>query len=159
MGGDLHEPAVHNQKKVKAKHTILVVDDEIAIRDMVAMLLSRHGYDVECAENAAEAVMRLKKGPVDLVVLGVVLADVDAVHLATLTKNMDPPVPILLFSAIGFDDELEAQAKKVGALAYVSKTAPFSKLVSAVQRVLRDPRHSSEGFTQIFRKAKKDPNA
>ena len=73
-----------------AKQTILVVDDEPAIRDMVSTLLARHGYSLDCAENAVEAMNCLKKGRVAPAILDVVLPDGDGVHLATLIKRMDP---------------------------------------------------------------------
>ena len=81
---------------LKAKQSILVVDAEKNIRGMVSTLLSRHGYAVDCAENAEEAMEHLKKRPVDLVILDVVLPDGDGVHLAELIKETNPNLPILL---------------------------------------------------------------
>lgn len=134
--------------------TILVVDDEPTIREMVCKLLARHGYAVDSADHAAEAMTHLKKSRVDLVILDGALPDDDGLNLARLIKKMDPTLPILLFSDTGFEAHLETQARQVGAAAYVSKTAPFSKLVSAVRRVLANPRGLTKGFTEILRKGK-----
>lgn len=149
-------------KLLKGKNCILVVDDEKSIRLAVSKLLSQHGYAVAAAENAAEAMKHLTKSRVDLVILDVVLPDGDGVHLAKLMKKMDPSLPIVLFSGIGFDEQLEAQAKQVEASAYVAKTAPLSKLIATIQQVLPDPQRLTEGFTQILRKPKSpkpDPEA
>ena len=132
------------------------MDDEASIREVVSKLLSKHGYAVTCAENAKEALEHLTNSRVDLVILDVVLPDGDGVHLARLIRRMDLSLPIVLFSGIGFDEQLMAQAKEVEAAAYIGKTEPLSGLVSVVQRLLPDPRRLTEGFTQILRKPKSD---
>lgn len=139
---------------MKGKHSILVVDDEPAICNMLSMLLIGHGYAVDCAESAAAAIQRLKKGRVDLVILDVILPDGDGVHLAKLIKEMDPALPILLFSGLEQDAQLQTQAKQVGAIAYVRKTAPSSQLIATVRKVLPDPQRLTDGFTQILHKQK-----
>lgn len=142
---------------MKAKHAILVVDDEESVCTMASTLLARHGYAVDCAQSAKDAIKRLKENRFDLVILDVALPDADGVHLAELIKKMDPALPILLYSGLDAAKQLEMHAKRVGAIAYVSKTAPSSRLIATVRKCLPDPERLTEGYTQILHKQRAEP--
>ncbi len=119
-------------------HTILVVDDEPMVREVVTRYLERDGYRVEAAEDGREAIERCRRLQPDLVVLDVMLPEVDGLTvLRELRATSDTPV-ILLTAR---DDETDrVLGLELGADDYVIK--PFSpREVSArVKSVLRRAR-------------------
>ena len=59
------------------KVTILIVDDDASLRDMLKIILQKEGYGVQCAEDARSALSRLKKGGIDLVVSDIKMPDIE----------------------------------------------------------------------------------
>lgn len=118
-----------------AATTIMVVDDEPMVREVVATYLEAAGHQVECFADGAQAAKRLRAGPVDLVVLDVMLPHVDGLQLLRdLRRTSD--VPVILLTARGDESERIAGLEG-GADDYVVK--PFSprELVARVGVVLR----------------------
>ena len=117
---------------------VLVVDDEKSIRTIVEYALKEGGFDVVSATRGDEALQIVEKGPVDLVVLDLMLPGLDGMEVCRrirATRN----VPIIMLSAR--DDEVDkVLGLEMGADDYVTK--PFSprELVSRVKANLRRAR-------------------
>ncbi|TVQ73627.1 MAG: phosphate regulon transcriptional regulatory protein PhoB [Chromatiaceae bacterium] len=118
--------------------TILVVEDEPAIREMVGFALTRAGFQMDEAGDAREAHARLADRVPDLIVVDWMLPGVSGIELARRLKREDytREVPIIMLTARGEEDD------KVGALDagiddYITK--PFSprELVARIKAVLR----------------------
>ena len=77
---------------------ILVVEDDLAVSQMLTVLLQRAGYDVTPVPNAAEAWQKVQRG-VDLVVLDLGLPDRDGLDLCRDIRNHRPGLPILVVTA------------------------------------------------------------
>lgn len=125
-----------------AKETILVVDDEEDILELVRFHLSREGYGVVCAETGEEAWRKIKENPVDLMVIDLMLPGMDGLELTRRLKN-DPqtrPIPLVMLSAKGEEVDI-VTGLELGADDYVTK--PFSPrvLLARVRAVFR--RHSA----------------
>jgi DNA-binding response OmpR family regulator len=118
-----------------ATRSILIVDDEEKIRDVVASYLKREGYQVLEAATGAEALVRLTEEKVDLVILDLMLPDVPGEEVCRLIRARSP-VPVLMLTAkVGEEDRIRGLS--LGADDYVIK--PFSprELVARVKAVLR----------------------
>ena len=115
---------------------ILVVDDELGIRDLLWEILTDEGHTVEVAENAAQArAARLRERP-DLVLLDIWMPDTDGV---TLLKEWSSAgaltMPVIMMSGHATIDTA-VEATKIGALAFLEKPITLQKLLKAVEQGL-----------------------
>jgi DNA-binding NtrC family response regulator len=115
---------------------ILVVDDELGIRDLLSEILNDEGHNVEVAENAAQArAARLRERP-DLVLLDIWMPDTDGV---TLLKEWSTAgllsMPVIMMSGHATIDTAVA-ATKIGAQAFLEKPITLQKLLKAVEQGL-----------------------
>lgn len=121
-----------------SKATVLVVDDERNIREVVQYALERDGFVVETACDGDRALHRLDQGGVDLIVLDVLMPELDGLSVCRLVRERSP-VPIVFLSSRG--EELDRiTGLELGADDYVVK--PFSprELSTRVKAVLRRTR-------------------
>ena len=118
---------------------ILVVDDEMGIRELLSEILSEEGYVVRLAENAGDArAFRARTRP-DLVLLDIWMPDVDGITLlkewgATSMLTM----PVIMMSGHGTIDTA-VEATKFGAMAFLEKPITLQKLLRAVEQGLAKP--------------------
>ncbi|MEI6734492.1 MAG: response regulator [Comamonadaceae bacterium] len=115
---------------------ILVVDDELGIRDLLWEILNDEGHNVEVAENAAQArAARLRDRP-DLVLLDIWMPDTDGV---TLLKEWSATgaltMPVIMMSGHATIDTA-VEATRIGALAFLEKPITLQKLLKAVEQAL-----------------------
>jgi two-component system OmpR family response regulator len=118
-----------------AMHTILVVDDDPNLREVVRYALARQGYTVREAGNGAEALRALGQGPADLVVLDVVMPELDGIDTCREIRKTSR-VPIVFLSSR--DEELDrVLGLELGADDYLTKPFSTRELVARVKAVLR----------------------
>jgi DNA-binding NtrC family response regulator len=115
---------------------ILVVDDELGIRDLLSEILNDEGHQIEVAENAAQArAARVRSRP-DLVLLDIWMPDTDGV---TLLKEWSSSglltMPVIMMSGHATIDTA-VEATKIGAMAFLEKPITLQKLLQAVEQGL-----------------------
>ncbi|MGY8904462.1 MAG: response regulator [Burkholderiales bacterium] len=115
---------------------ILVVDDELGIRDLLSEILNDEGHQVELAENAAQArAARLRERP-DLVLLDIWMPDTDGV---TLLKEWASAslltMPVIMMSGHATIDTA-VEATKIGAHSFLEKPITLQKLLKSVELAL-----------------------
>jgi DNA-binding NtrC family response regulator len=115
---------------------ILVVDDELGIRDLLSEILFDEGHQVELAENAAQARVARQRTRPDLVLLDIWMPDTDGVSLlkewaATGLLNM----PVIMMSGHATIDTA-VDPVKIGAQAFLEKPITLQKLLKAVEQGL-----------------------
>ena len=115
---------------------ILVVDDELGIRDLLWEILNDEGHTVEVAENAAQARTARQRERPDLVLLDIWMPDTDGV---TLLKEWSTggllSMPVIMMSGHATIDTAVA-ATKIGAQAFLEKPITLQKLLKAVEQAL-----------------------
>jgi len=121
-----------------ARETILVVDDEEDILELVDYNLTKAGFRVSCVASGGEAVKAARTMVPDLVVLDLMLPGLDGLEVCTLLKN-DPKTKdaaVIMLTARGEEADI-VRGLELGADDYVTK--PFSPriLLARVQAVLR----------------------
>jgi DNA-binding response OmpR family regulator len=115
--------------------TILLVDDEDAIRKLLAYPLERDGYRVVQARDGEEALQRFAEDEVDLVVLDIMLPKVDGLEVCKRLRAQST-VPIIMLTAR--DDELDkVLGLELGADDYITKPFLIREFRSRVKAVLR----------------------
>lgn len=130
-----------------ARETILVVDDEEEILELVSYNLTKAGFRVTCVSSGGEAVKAARTLCPDLVVLDLMLPGLDGLEVCTLLKN-DPKTKdsaVIMLTARGEESDV-VRGLELGADDYVTK--PFSPriLLARVQAVLR--RREAEAVEQ-----------
>ncbi|MBX3585040.1 MAG: response regulator [Ramlibacter sp.] len=112
---------------------ILVVDDELGIRDLLSEILNDEGHNVELAENAAQARAARSRARPDLVLLDIWMPDTDGV---TLLKEWSTTgllsMPVIMMSGHATIDTA-VEATKIGAQSFLEKPITLQKLLKAVE--------------------------
>jgi DNA-binding NtrC family response regulator len=115
---------------------ILVVDDELGIRDLLSEILNDEGHSVELAENAAQARAARSRARPDLVLLDIWMPDTDGV---TLLKEWSATgllsMPVIMMSGHATIDTA-VEATRIGAQAFLEKPITLQKLLKAVEQGL-----------------------
>jgi DNA-binding response OmpR family regulator len=116
---------------------VLVVDDEPTIAEVVCRYLERAGYDAASATDGASALEQAGDGPIDLMVLDVMLPGIDGLEVMRRVRQDVRPVPaIILLTARGEEADRVA-GLTLGADDYVVKPFSPAELVARVDAVLR----------------------
>ncbi|QJD99368.1 response regulator [Massilia forsythiae] len=115
---------------------ILVVDDEMGIRELLSEILGDEGHAVQLAENAQQARQARQQGAPDLVLLDIWMPDTDGV---TLLKEWQRDgllsMPVIMMSGHATIDTA-VEATRIGALNFLEKPIALQKLLKAVQQGL-----------------------
>ncbi|GAB4204582.1 MAG: response regulator transcription factor [Roseiflexaceae bacterium] len=120
-----------------AKATLLLVDDELIVRRTLGEALARAGYTVETASNGAEALERLGRPGIDLLLLDLQLGDIDGVQVMQAAREHWPHMPILMLTAHGSLPSAIA-AVRYAAADYLLKPISIDALRERVAQVLAD---------------------
>ncbi|MCG1041064.1 response regulator transcription factor EsaR [Mycetohabitans sp. B8] len=116
--------------------TILVVDDEMGIRELLSEILSDEGHAVDVAENAQQAREYRQQSTPDLVLLDIWMPDTDGVTLLKEWAAQDQlTMPVIMMSGHATIDTA-VEATKIGALNFLEKPIALQKLLSAVEQGL-----------------------
>jgi len=126
-----------------AAPTILVADDDGAIRTVVSQALGRAGYEVRATGNAATLWRWVSDGDGDIVITDVIMPDENGLDLIPRIRGIRPELRIIVMSAQ--NTLLTAvKATERGAFEYLPKPFDINKLVDVVRRGLETPRSAEE---------------
>jgi two-component system nitrogen regulation response regulator NtrX len=116
---------------------ILVVDDEVDIRELVAGILSDEGYAVRTASSSEEALAGIRARKPSLLILDIWMqgGGMDGLELLDLVKELDPDLPVIMISGHG-NIETAVSAIKRGAYDFLEKPFKSDRLLLVVQRAL-----------------------
>jgi two-component system chemotaxis response regulator CheY len=116
--------------------TVLICDDAIFMRTLVADILQQAGFDVVGeAETGVQAVEKYKQLRPDLVTMDIVMPDLGGIDAVREITAYDPDARVLMCSAMG-QQALVVEAIQAGAKDFVVKPFQASRVLEAVQRVL-----------------------
>jgi DNA-binding response OmpR family regulator len=123
--------------------TILVVEDDLDIRELERYALASNGYTVFEAENGKEALSVLEKEPVDLVILDIMMPVMDGLTaIKAIRYTLQSTVPIIVVSAKGDESDI-ITALELGCDDYLTKPFSMNVLNSKIRAVLRRLSESS----------------
>ncbi len=123
---------------------ILVVDDELGIRDLLSEILNDEGHSVDLAENATQARTARTAGVYDLVLLDIWMPDTDGVSLLKEWATAGLlTMPVIMMSGHATIDTA-VEATRIGAFSFLEKPITLQKLLKAVEQGLaRNAAHQS----------------
>lgn len=120
-----------------ATKDILVVDDEVGIRELLSEILFDEGYQVHLAENAQQAREYRKNKVPDLVLLDIWMPDIDGLSLLKEWVDQDLlTMPVVMMSGHG-TIETALEAKQIGAADFLEKPISLQKLLKTVANVMQ----------------------
>ncbi len=114
---------------------ILVVDDEEALREVIAFTFERKGFQVVTAGNGAEALAVIESSQVDLVISDIRMPIADGISLLESVRKDGRTVPVVILIT-GFSDVSQAECMAKGASLVMSKPFDRKELQAAVSRFL-----------------------
>ena len=114
---------------------ILVIDDDMAITELMSMLLKTHGFDVITTNSGVEGVKLVKEKNPNVVLLDLMMPDLDGWQVSKAIRAFNN-VPILILSAIN-DPSMVASVLDTGADDFLVKPVPSSVLVAHIRKMVR----------------------
>jgi len=115
--------------------SILVVDDELSMRELLEYMLEKEGYRVICAANGKEALSRIEKDRYDLMLCDIRLGDMTGLDVLKASKKKNPHVTVIMISAFA-TTETAVEAMNQGAFDYVPKPFQNEELLRAIANAL-----------------------
>jgi DNA-binding response OmpR family regulator len=121
----------------EGKRRILCAESNRDVGDLIALMLTRKGYEVESVQTAADCLKVASTDRFDLYILNDTYIDADSLELCRQLRELDPATPVLLFSLESSGPHRQQQAVEAGAKIYKSKTSDFVSLVQTIDRLLQ----------------------
>ena len=116
---------------------ILVVDDELIVRDSLTKWFREDGYRVDAAENAAAALRKLQPGCYQIMLVDIKMPGMDGIELLARIKEIDSSIIILIITAFA-SVESAVKALKLGAHDYITKPIDPDYLDHVIEKALRE---------------------
>ena len=118
------------------KRRILCAESNKDVGDLIALMLTRKGYEVETVQTAADCLKVASTDRFDLYILNDTYIDADSLELCRQLREIDPVTPVLLFS-LESPGPRQRKAVEAGVKIYKSKTSDFVSLVQTIDRLLQ----------------------
>jgi CheY-like chemotaxis protein len=121
--------------------SVLIVDDDPALRETLSRMVASVGYDVDCAGDAHAAIAAVAKHVPDIIITDIYMPAGDGFELLNWLRNHGMTIPVIAMSGSGSGsgsgeyDQLSV-AEHLGAVAVIDKPFRQSKLVETIDRVL-----------------------
>lgn len=120
-----------------AQKTVLIVEDNVLIRELTTAVLKQAGYNIIVAKDGADALMRIGRDRVDLLILDVDLPYIDGHNLLKAVRESGVEIPAIFMSGLP-GEEVELKAFEVGAADFIRKPVKNNVLLARVQKVLKE---------------------
>ncbi|HGT0355166.1 TPA: response regulator transcription factor [Clostridioides difficile] len=136
--------------------SILVIEDDSNIQELISDFLSAEGYQVDTANDGLEGIQKFKQGSYDLVILDIMMPNLDGYGVCKMIRKSSS-VPIIFLTALndegdqlkGFDLECDD---------YITKPFSFNLLIKRVEAILRRSNKTINDKFIVFEKLKLDLN-
>jgi DNA-binding NtrC family response regulator len=114
---------------------ILIVDDESEMRSALSHALTRGGFSVETAASGTDALVKIKKDPISLVITDIKMPEMSGMEVLGAVKKISPQIPVIVITAYG-SIHSAVEAMQAGAADYLLKPFSFETLEATVKKVL-----------------------
>jgi len=145
-----------NEAPASPAGSVLIIDDEAAIRESLQTLLEMEGYEVESGSTGEAGLARIGERPFDLVLLDLALPDRNGIDLLAEFHNYDPQLSVIMITAYG-TVENAVRAMQAGAVNFVQKPWDNEKLLADVRAAIGRQRAEQENI-QLKRALKRRYN-
>ncbi|HEC77619.1 MAG TPA: sigma-54-dependent Fis family transcriptional regulator [candidate division WOR-3 bacterium] len=118
------------------KFKILIVDDEPKICRILEEILEAEGYATQFVLNGTDAIKKLEKNDIDMVLLDIKLPDIDGITLLKKFKKMKPELLVIMISAFG-TVQLAVEALKSGAEDFIEKPLETNRILTTIKSAFK----------------------
>ena len=118
--------------------TILVIDDEQGIRNLLDTLLRRKGYDVILAESGRKGLELFRREHPDVIVLDLKMPEMDGIEVLEQVRSLNPDQHVIILTGAG-TPEMEQRVYALGVYEFVHKEFSLHRLGDALKRLLKTP--------------------
>src|SRR3954465_2299502 len=122
---------------------LLIVDDELSVRDSLGKWFREEGYEIGTAESASDALTRMAENKWDLALLDIKMRGTDGIELQRRLHEMDPELVVIMMTGYASVDTA-VQALKNGAYDYVSKPLDPDEIAHLVKKAIAHRRTEQE---------------
>jgi DNA-binding NtrC family response regulator len=126
-----------------SKRKILIVDDELSVRQSLGEWFLEDGFEVETAEDGNVALQKMEHGPYDIVLVDLKMPGMDGIALQKRIREIDSRATVIILTAYASVDTA-VEALKLGAFDYVTKPVDPDDLSNLVRNALRQQELSEE---------------
>ena len=136
--------------------SILVMEDDVNIQELIVEFLKAEGYDVDYASDGLEGIQLFKKKEYDLVLLDIMMPNLDGYSVCKMIRQTSN-VPIIFLTALN-EESNQLKGFELECDDYITKPFSFNLLIQRVKAVLRRGRINISSDLLIFEKLKLDLN-
>ena len=140
--------AIDFRWEARKQFRILVVDDELIVRDSLKDWLTEDGFQVDAAESGPDALEKLAKQNYHLMLLDIKMPDMDGVEVLKRAKEMRPDLAVVMMTAYA-TVETAVEAMKIGALEYLMKPFDPETLVPLVVKLYENLERADERELEV----------
>jgi len=115
--------------------TILIIDDEKAIRKSIGEILTFEGFAIDEAADGAEAVKKIKENNYDCILCDIKMPKMDGLEVLTVAREEKPDTPFIVISGHG-NIETAVDAVKKGAYDYISKPPDLNRMLITIRNAM-----------------------
>jgi two-component system response regulator PilR (NtrC family) len=124
---------------------ILVADNELSMRELLAITLKKEGYEVNTADGGGAAIDALRREPFDLVIADVRMPTVDGIQVLKAAKDLAPETVVIMITAFS-STETAVEAMKLGAYDYITKPFKLDEIKLIIKNALERKRLREENL-------------
>lgn len=136
--------------------SILVVEDDVNIQELIVEFLGAEGYNVDSANDGLEGIQKFKQGNYDLVMLDIMMPNLDGYSVCKMIRQQSD-TPIIFLSALN-EESNQVKGFELECDDYITKPFSFNLLIKRVEAVLRRSKDSHNDNSLSFEKLRLDLN-
>ncbi len=140
--------AIDFRWEARREFHLLVVDDELIVRDSLKDWLTEDGFSVDTAESGPDALEKMTRQPYHLMLLDIKMPDMDGVEVLKRAKELRPELPVVMMTAYA-TVETAVEAMKIGALDYLLKPFDPETLVPLVVNLYESLERADEREMEV----------
>lgn len=114
----------------------LIIDDDPGIAKFLVTYLRQRGHTCEALTEGFQTAAWLAEHDCEVAVVDLRMPKVDGISLISFMREINPKLPIVVFTGVGYDEEQMHAALRAGANGYVSKNLPIEQLYCVLARLL-----------------------
>src|SRR6266576_6164486 len=115
---------------------LLIVDDELSMRQFLTHLFQRDGHSIRVAENGRKAMAMLREQPADVIISDVKMPDMGGIDLLRAARELHPDIEVIVMTAFA-NEQTAHEAFLLGAFDFVHKPFDNNLLKEKVSRALK----------------------
>jgi DNA-binding response OmpR family regulator len=125
---------------LRDSYQFLIIDDDPAISRFLVTYLRQKGHSCQALTEGFQTATWLAHNNCEVIIVDLRMPKVDGISLISYIREINPTIPIVVFTGVGYDEEKMHAALRAGANGYVSKNLPIEQLYCVLARVLATSR-------------------